>query len=228
MQRCKVICHMYVSIDGKIDGAYMDEEGCKISGDYYDTAIWSLGDSMAGGRVTNTMYHAKAKIDLNQYKNIEVPNDDFILCADHYHFCFDRKGSSMWESNVMEYGGKAMQNVAVLSPAVSKEYLAFLREIKVSYIIVNSLEEALIKLKEFFKVNTLVLTGGATINGAFHEAGLIDELSLVMAPYIEGNHSEKGYAELSQFISHKYNYQSVTPLEDGGIHLVFEKVKEKA
>lgn len=39
MDRCKVICHMYVSIDGKIDGDYMNEEGCDPSGEYYDCWI---------------------------------------------------------------------------------------------------------------------------------------------------------------------------------------------
>lgn len=52
MDRCKVIAHMYVSIDGK----YMDESGCDISGEYYDDIIDSLGgDSMAGGRITDVM-----------------------------------------------------------------------------------------------------------------------------------------------------------------------------
>ncbi len=226
MERCKVISHMYVSIDGKIDGNYMQEHGCDSSGDYYDTVIWSLGDSMAGGRVTNTMYHAKADVDLAVYKDRDVPAGDFILKSDHYHFCFDRNGKSMWDSDILEYGGVPMQNVSVLSPNVKKEYLAFLRERKVAYILVGNLEEALIKIKTVFGVDILVLTGGAIINGAFHEAGLIDEVSVVMAPYIEGNHDEKGYAELSHFVNYKYKYRSLRPLEDGGIHLRFEKVKE--
>ncbi|MDE5714606.1 MAG: dihydrofolate reductase family protein [Anaeroplasmataceae bacterium] len=227
MERCKVVSHMYVSIDGKIDGDYMNEKGCNSSGEYYDSAIWSLGDSMASGRVTNTMYHAKADINLNRYKNNDVCKGDYILKADHYHFCFDRMGKSMWESNIFTYGGIAMQNVAVLSSNVKQEYLSFLRDIKVSYIIVDTIEEALEKIKMNYGVHTLVLTGGATINGAFHEVGCIDEISLVMAPYIEGNHAEKGYAEMTQFVNYKYKYHSIKPLKDGGIHLLFAKVEEK-
>ena len=77
MDRCKVICHMYVSIDGKIDGKYMDEEGCDISGEYYDDIIASLGTSMAGGRVTNCMYHAYENVDLSKYQDIVVPEGDY-------------------------------------------------------------------------------------------------------------------------------------------------------
>lgn len=221
MDRCKVISHMYVSIDGKIDGEYMGEHGCDISGEYYDDIIGELGSSMAGGRVTNCMYHANENVDLNKYNNIDVAEGDYILKADHYHFCFDRYGKSMWKSKTLQYGRFSMQNVAVLSKNVKKEYLAFLRDIGVSYIFVTSLKEALEKIKNLYGVDNLVLTGGATINGAFHKEGLIDELSIVIAPYIEGNHSEKGYAELDEFVNHKYIYKSITPLSDGGIHLIF-------
>ena len=46
---------------------------------------------------------------------------------------------------------------------------------------------------------------------------------MVMAPYIEGNHQEKGYAELDEFVNHKYVYKTMKPLGDGGIHLLFER-----
>lgn len=223
MDRCKVIAHMYVSIDGKIDGEYMNEHGCDISGEYYDNVISELGTSMAGGRVTNCMYHANKEVDLSKYAHNDVPEGDYILKADHYHFCFDRNGKSMWHSNTFKYGNLTMQNVSVLSKNVKKEYLAFLRNIKVSYIIVDTLEEALVKIKSLFDVDYLVLTGGATINGGFHKDGLIDELSIVMAPYIEGNHNEKGYAELDEYVGHKYVYKSIKPLGDGGIHLIFKR-----
>ena len=224
MKRCNVITHMYVSIDGKIDGDYMDEEGCDISGEYYDKVIWSLGDSMASGRVTNVIYHANAKVDLSKYKNIKVNRDDYIIKADHYHFVFDRHGKSLWSDPFFTYGGVKMQNVMVLSKDVKDEYLAFLHDIKVSYIIVSTLEEALIKIKKLFDVNTLVLTGGATINGAFHKEGLIDKISMIIAPYIEGNDEYKGYASVDKFINHKYVYESIKPLDDGGIHLIFKKI----
>ena len=38
------------------------------------------------------------------------------------------------------------------------------------------------KLKTFFGIETLLLEGGSILNGAFQRAGLIDELSLVVAP----------------------------------------------
>ena len=82
---------------------------------------------------------------------------------------------------------------------------------------------ALIKLKSKYGIDKMVLSGGATINGEFHKCGLLDELSIVMAPYIEGNHNEKGYLELSSYVGNKYEIKEMKKLGDGGIHLVFER-----
>ena len=43
---------------------------------------------------------------------------------------------------------------------------------------------ALRKLKERFGIEKLLLEGGSTINGAFARAGVVDELSLVVAPVL--------------------------------------------
>jgi hypothetical protein len=40
MERAKVIIHMYVSIDGTIDGPYDGLETTKVSGDFYDRQIF--------------------------------------------------------------------------------------------------------------------------------------------------------------------------------------------
>lgn len=41
-------------------------------------------------------------------------------------------------------------------------------------------------LKEDFSIETALLQGGGVINGAFLKAGLIDELSLMIYPGIDG------------------------------------------
>jgi riboflavin biosynthesis pyrimidine reductase len=46
------------------------------------------------------------------------------------------------------------------------------------------IEEALSKLKAYFGMNKLLLEGGSILNGAFQRAGVIDELSLVVAPTV--------------------------------------------
>lgn len=227
MERCKVICHMYVSIDGKIDGDYMEEEGCDPSGEYYDSWIWENSNANANGRTTAEMYFAHENIDYSVYEGEDIDYSDNVLLSERYWVVFDRHGKCNWKTNKVNYGGKTARVVEVLTKEVPLTYLAYLKKIGISYIIAGEndldLELALKKLKEKFHIETLMLTGGATINGAFHKAGLLDTLSLVVAPYIEGNKNEKNYAELSSFLANKYRFREAKPLSDGGVQLLFDK-----
>ena len=80
--------------------------------------------------------------------------------------------------------------VAILSERVSDEYLAFLRERGVSYLLAGArdvdLPLALEKIAARFGVRTLMLEGGGRINGGMLRGGLIDEVSLLVAPVADG------------------------------------------
>ncbi len=226
MNRSRVICHMYVSLDGKIDGRYMSEDERADSGEYYDVAIWEMGNANANGRRTAEMYFAHENIDYDKYDTSGIDYEDHVLKAEYYWIVFDRRGSCNWSVSEVTYGGKTAKVLMVLTKQVNKAYLAHLRALGIAYVFAGEKEMelalALQKLKADFGVDNLILCGGATINGAFHEAGLIDEISLIMAPYIEGSHKEKGFAELNDYIGKKYVYDSIKPFSDGGIQLIFK------
>ena len=80
--------------------------------------------------------------------------------------------------------------IAVLSEKVSDNYLTELHEDGVSYLFAgpdgSDLRGALEKLGETFGLKTLLLEGGGRINGAFLKEGLIDEISLLVYPGIDG------------------------------------------
>ena len=80
--------------------------------------------------------------------------------------------------------------IAVLSKEVSDNYLAELREDGVSYLFADpdgsDLRGALETLGKTFGLKTLLLEGGGRINGAFLKGGLIDEISLLVYPGIDG------------------------------------------
>jgi riboflavin biosynthesis pyrimidine reductase len=81
-----------------------------------------------------------------------------------------------------------MHIIEVLTENVKDEYLAYLQDIKVSYIFAGKeeliIKTALEKLKKLFNINTLLLEGGSIINGAFLKENLVDELSLVYVPLL--------------------------------------------
>lgn len=224
MNKPYTIIHMYISIDGKIDGAYMEQEGCDISGKYYDDVIFQMGTSMASGRTTAEMYHAKGQIDYSKYDTSSIDYSDNYISYPHYHFVFDRYGKCNWDKRFLTYGGIQMMNVPVLSPSVRKEYLAYLKSMDIPYIIAKDLNEAMNKIYSLFKVKRLVCTGGATINGGLLAANLADEISLVVAPYIEGNSSFKQFVDnIETFNSTKFIFKEAKPLDDGGVQLTFLK-----
>lgn len=76
---------------------------------------------------------------------------------------------------------------------------------------------ALEKLCGLFKIKKLVLTGGAIINGVFLEADCIDEISLVVAPYIDGEKELRNFVESPSFIDKKFSFHEAKPLVDGGV-----------
>ena len=224
MNRPYVTVHMYVSIDGKIDGEYMEEHGCDISGAFYDEVIKDMGTAMASGRHTSEIYHANAQIDYSAYRGKEIPYDDNVVIADRYHFTFDRLGKCNWTKKTFAYGGEEMLNVAILSLKVRNEYVAYMKENGFSYVFADTVAEALAKIKEKLGVKRLVLTGGATIVGGFLKEDAIDEISLVVAPYIQGTENYKNFADtLGTFCNPKFLFHKANPLEDGGVQLVFKR-----
>jgi 2,5-diamino-6-(ribosylamino)-4(3H)-pyrimidinone 5'-phosphate reductase len=114
--------------------------------------------------------------------------DDFVAPGAHESFAFaiDASGRLAWTTNDID----GDHVVAVLSERVSDEYLAFLRERGVSYLLAGArdvdLGLALDRIGARFGVRTLMLEGGGRINGGFLRAGLIDEVSLLVAPVADG------------------------------------------
>ena len=82
--------------------------------------------------------------------------------------------------------------ICVVSERAPRDYLAMLRDKGISYVVAGQssvdLAKAVTQLGEHFGIRTLLLEGGGHINGAFLEAGLVDELSLLVVPAIDGRH----------------------------------------
>jgi riboflavin biosynthesis pyrimidine reductase len=105
---------------------------------------------------------------------------------DSFAFAIDPSGRLAWETNDID----GDHVVAILSERVSDEYLAFLRARGVSYVLAGTREVdlplAMAKISGRFGVTTLMLEGGGRINGGMLAAGLIDEVSVLVAPVVDG------------------------------------------
>lgn len=79
--------------------------------------------------------------------------------------------------------------VVIVDTKATDDYLEMLESIGISYIVLSDasdLPEAMAVLHDKFGVRSISLQGGGIINGAMLAAGLIDELSLVVYPGIDG------------------------------------------
>ena len=192
MDRCKVICHMTMSLDGKVTGEFLRRDGHeKVSEIYYQINRDYKADAYACGRVTmEESFTGGWRPDLAKYEPLENRMDYMVdELTGFYAVAFDPHGRLGWKSNrIMDMdkdpGYDQAQIIEVLTHQADGRYLSYLQKMGIPYIFAGEEElnvvEALHKLKAYFGIEFLLLEGGSIINGAFQRAGVIDELSLVV------------------------------------------------
>ena len=191
-ERPRVICHMMTSVDGRIvtEGWPLSPGGRR---QYEELHATYEPDGWICGRVTMEQHFAAGvRSEAEVARTYDgPPREDFVApgaLGEHASFAIavDPRGKLVWESG--DVAGDHV--VAVLSERVSDDYLAALRERSVSYLLAGQDDidpaVALEKIGARLGVRTLMLEGGGGINGGFLRAGLIDELSLLVAPVADG------------------------------------------
>lgn len=192
-----IICHMVTSIDGKVTGEFLNKEDCSEAENfYYELHRNAKVDGFACGRITMEGSFTKGYYpDLKAYEGKRVVRNDYVAddFAPFYAVSFDRKGSLGWKDAYIMDDDPGYDNahiIEVLTERVSDAYLAYLRDMGISYIIAGEkeldLKLALAKLYRSFGIRRLLLEGGSTLNAAFLKEDCVDELSLVTAPLLEG------------------------------------------
>lgn len=186
-RRPYVICHMTPSIDGKIVATSWPSH--RIASAEYERTAETLGaDAWIIGRISMEPYAGKSKVPRRKVKS-RIPRRDFVADTDarSYAIAIDPSGKLTWRLNAID----DEHVITVLSERVSDDYLAFLQSRSVSYVFGGraniDLSRVLVKLRTKFGIRKLLLEGGGKINGSFLAAGLIDELSILIAPVADGS-----------------------------------------
>ena len=115
--------------------------------------------------------------------------------------------------------------VAILAERVSDEYLAFLRQRGVSYLLAGAREVdlslALEKIAARFGVETLMLEGGGKINASMLRDGLVDEVSVLVAPLVDGRTGTPALFDVDQahVAPQRLELESVEKRADGVLWL---------
>ena len=118
--------------------------------------------------------------------------------AGSYAVALDPSGKVHFASPAV--GGDAA--VVLLGQDVPDSHLAELAADGVSYILAETAEMDLAAMLEVlareFGIRRLLLEGGAGINGSFFAAGLVDELSLLVAPALDGRVGHQDFIEFGE------------------------------
>ena len=198
MNRPYIFCHMMTSLDGKIMGDYMGTPEGEAAGDvFYEIAFgkepYYHHQGWLSGRITtddNFTFYESPELDENA---APVPEGDFIVKAEvpMYYVSVDPSGRLGWKSDILHYVDTTAHVIEVLTEKASNAYKAFLRQLGISYIIAGKetldYSLAMEKLYNQFDIHTLMLGGGGILNWSFIQAGMCDEISVVIAASADGS-----------------------------------------
>lgn len=198
MARPYVIIHTHTALDGNINT--IDKPGFHAGSQYYQDIALTPGkqnldiNAYLNGKTStedNITHYKSPQLDDNA---APVPEGDFHADrqAPMYYVSVDPRGELAWEFNSFEYGGVSAHVLEVLTESASNSYKDFLRKNGISYVIAGEqnvdYDLMLSKLHEL-GVERLMIGGGGTINWSFVQQGLVDEVSMIVAPVANGDSS---------------------------------------
>ncbi len=185
MKKPHIICHMMTSVDGRIDCAMTS----LLPGvdDYYATLNALNVPTTVSGRVTAELEMAEPGV-FEAKDSTPYGKEGFSKAADAagYEVVVDTHGKLLWpDSAEME-----KPYLIITSQQVPQEYLSYLEGQHISWIACGEnridLPRACEILAENFGVERMGIVGGPAINTAFLDAGLLDEISILIGAGVDG------------------------------------------
>jgi riboflavin biosynthesis pyrimidine reductase len=183
-----VICHMMSSLDGHALTDGWDRPFKKAAGDLYEKLAQTFEfDAWICGRVTmQEIAHDEGYPKGLAKSTIPRTHHFADRNAKPYAVSIDPHGKVGWKKN------QALDShvVEVLTEAVSDDYLAYLQSIEVSYIFAGERDIDLHKVVDILAselgCKRLIVEGGPHVSGSFVNAGLVDEVSVLILPLVDG------------------------------------------
>jgi len=181
-----IIVHMAASLDGRI----LVEHWGNVAGrdEYERTGKLLEGDAWMVGRITMERHFSSAKPMKVPADAPAIDRTDFVATHDSvsYAVVVDPSGKLSYEN--ADVDGDHI--ITVLTEKVSDGYLQSLRTKGISYVFGGKEDvdftKVVEKLSNLFLIKRLLLEGGGVVNGSVLDAGLVDEVSILQYPVIDG------------------------------------------
>jgi riboflavin biosynthesis pyrimidine reductase len=216
-----VAVHMMSSVDGRslTDGWQLKY----VFGLYEETAAKFGADGWICGRVTMQEVSHGTDYPKGLAKSPIPRTNHFVeRNASQYAISIDPQGRVAWKTNI----ALGSHIIEVVSEEVSDDYLAYLQSIGVSYLFGGKREIDLANVIETLAaelgVKKLIVEGGSRVSGAFVNAGLVDEVSVLLIPLVDARceHPSSFEVAMDQWKAPTYlRLASVEKLERGAVWL---------
>lgn len=221
-QRPHVQMHMMTTIDGRIEATGWPLE--LQAGDIYEDIHQDLkADAWIVGPSTMAEFSVgdpKPVVAQGKYERATWISP--VSGAGPYAVAIDRRGRL--HLNTARVNGDPI--ICVLTEAVSDDHLAELRRDNISYFFAGEeeidLSLALQILRETFGINKLLLEGGGVVNAAFLNEDLIDEVSLLILPIVDGRTYSPSLFDRSGGVIERLRLLSVNTLNNGIVHIRYQ------
>lgn len=228
-----VIIHTLTSLDGRIhnialpefDSAALQYEQLAL---HADQQVLNIQGYLNGRISTDDNFTHYREPDLNE-SAAPVPEGDFVAeaHAPMYYVALDPAGRLGWQTHHVDYGGVRSHVVSVLTEKASNAYRDLLRRLGISYVIAGKDEPdnalALHKLATLFGMQRVMIGGGGVLNWSYVQDGLVDEVSLLLAPVSDASPTAPGLftakAPLTWVAPRSFTLIDVKPLKDSTVWL---------
>ena len=185
MKKPYIVCHMMTSLDGRIDCAMT----AQLPGvdDYYRALGALQVPTTVSGRVTAQLEMALPG-DFQAKDSTPVGKEAFSRKTDApgYEVVADTHGKLLWP----DAGQEEKPLLILTSEQVPQEYLTYLDGRNISWLATGKERIDLARATEIlateFGVERMAVVGGSAINTSFLDAGLLDEVSILVGAGIDG------------------------------------------
>ena len=232
MQKPFISMLMMTSIDGKIDGDFIDKHN-EWLGDYYEELKLEISDAWGNGSNTHKKYFSDEGVNLATFTGFVAEfSDNVIKDKFPYVVSFDSTGKVKWRNAALTYPENVSNQVLVVTTHKAKpEYIAYLKANDIAYIFADDesgekidIKIALDKLYTLFDIRRFALTGGAIINAEFLKQNLVDEIRLLIAPYIDGSQNATICESVGNVaLTQEFKLDECKKLKENGLLLVYKK-----
>ena len=231
MDRPFVVCHILISLDGKIDGAFFGApETAPALGAYGELrSFHNCQATVYGATTMRELYAGGPAPKLPPCREPQLPDwvDEAGRATGRFIVSLDPEGTLGFRAgSVARRGRPDAHIIEVLTERADPACRAYLRGQGVSYLTAGAdrIDCALLlqKLRRLFGIGRVMVAGGGVTNGAFLAAGLLDELSLVVAPVADACAADVALFEQTSAPA-AFRLLEAKPLDGGALWLRYER-----